>query len=134
MILLWVMKLDNYKKYAPALVRWGVGIVFFLFGISQIKDPANWIAWLPSFTTNMAISQSTMIVFTGVFNLIVGALLILGILTRLAAALAALHLLGIRVTSGYNEITIRDFGLLLGAFAILLNGKDNFCLGKNSKK
>ena len=62
------------------------------------------------------------------FNTIIGAMLLLGMLTRIASTLAALHLIAVIVTIGYNDISIRDFGLLLATISVLLHGSDNWCL------
>ena len=121
----------NYSKssqeYAPIFVRYGIGIVFFLFGIDQIFNSANWFAWTPSF---VPFGAETFWLVNGIFNLSIGVLLLVGFLTRIAALLATLHLVGVIFTLGYNDISIRDFGLLLGALAILLNGADKWSLDK----
>ena len=44
---------ERYKEYAPTIARYGVGIVFFIFGIWQLFQPEAWFAWIPSFVTNM---------------------------------------------------------------------------------
>lgn len=121
---------ERYKDYAPALVRIGVGIVFFLFGISQITRPQTWLAWLPNFVGNLPFTQITFLILTGIFNLIVGVLLIIGIFTKIAALLSSLHLIGVIISLGYNDISIRDFGLLLAALSIFFNGPDKFCIQK----
>ena len=37
-------------------------------------------------------------------------------------------LIGIIIGLGYNNIAVRDFGLMLITFAIFLGGKDKWCL------
>ena len=119
--------LEKYQKYAPIVVRYGIGIVFLLIGLDQAFKPGNWVSWLPSFVPS-SISGETFFFLTGIFNTIVGVLLLIGFLTRLAAFLAALHLVGVLITIGYNEIFIRDLGLFLMAISVLLHGKDEWCL------
>jgi len=119
--------LDEYKKYAPALVRYAVGVVFLLLGIDQLTRPINWLAWTPQWVG--LFGENGFWVVVGIFNLIIGGLLLLGLLVRVASFLAALHLVGVIITVGYNDIAIRDFGLLLASLAVLLNGKDEFCFG-----
>lgn len=125
------MKLQKYKEYAPAIARYGVGIVFFIFGISQIINPENWVAWLPSFSFNLGITGESLIYINGAFDFIVGALLLIGIWIRPVALVGAVHIAGIIVSLGYNDIAIRDFGLLLVLISVFLNGSDKLCIIHN---
>jgi len=50
------MDWEKYKSYGPILVRYGVGIVFLLFGLDQLFNPGNWLAWLPIQIGNLGIS------------------------------------------------------------------------------
>jgi len=117
----------KYKEYAMPLVRYGLGIVFLLFGYDQIFNPSNWIAWFPQ-------NLVSYIVYIGGFNLIVGMFLVLGLFTRVAALLASIHLIGVIFTIGYGEVAIRDFGLLLGALGVLFYGADRLSLDKKFRK
>ncbi|MBS3071676.1 DoxX family membrane protein [Candidatus Pacearchaeota archaeon] len=124
---------DRTKDYAPIAVRYGVGIVFFLFGLSQLTRPEAWIAYFPTdLPFGLVVNQAIM--FNGIFDLILGALLLLGLFTRLFAALAALHLIGVMSVLGYNDIAIRDFGLFLGSLSILFNGADKWSLDRVLRK
>lgn len=122
------MVLDNYKDYAPVFVRLGVGVVFFLFGIDQLIRPEAWFAWLPSWVT--WVGPEKFFLMNGIFDLVVGILLLVGLLTRIAAFFAVLHLIGVILVLGYNDVAIRDFGLLLGALSVFLYGADKLCLDK----
>ena len=122
------------KKYAPILARYGVGIVFFIFGIDQLVRPGAWIAWVPSyvinFGTNFGMNNISFIYFNGLFDLIIGFLLIIGIFVRIVALIGALHVAGIIISLGYSDISVRDFGLLLILISVFLNGPDELCLDK----
>jgi uncharacterized membrane protein YphA (DoxX/SURF4 family) len=122
------------KKYSPIILRIGISLVLLWFGISQVTNASAWIGWLPSFTSSWPISQTALVFLNGSFEIILGLMLILGLYTRVAAALIALHLLGITLSVGYNEIGIRDFGLFMAALAIALNGDDDWCLDKSFHK
>ena len=122
----------NLKNYAPALVRFGVGIVFFIFGVLQLINPEQWHAWIPSFILNY-LTANQFIYINGSFDFIIGGLLILGLLTRIAAFLGSLHLISVILSVGFIDIGIRDFGLLLALLSVLLHGSDDFCLDKRFK-
>ncbi len=120
------------RDYAPIFARFGVGIVFFLFGISQLIYPKAWISWIPSYVTQL-IDPIIFIYINGSFDLIIGLLLLIGFLTRISAFLGIMHLIGVIYNIGFNDISIRDFGLLLVLVSVLLNGPDKFCFDNKFK-
>ncbi len=120
------MKLDKLKRYAPIAVRYGIGLVFLLFGISQLTNPGAWFSYFPDWLVQNSIEQT--VLMNGIFDLIIGLLLLLGLFTRIAGAIGVLHLAGVIYVVGWSDIGIRDFGLLLGALSVFLYGQDDFCL------
>ena len=121
------MDFEKLKEYGDPVLRIGLALVFLWFSISQLIAPENWIGYLPNFLS----SNPTMFVYMNAsFELVFGILLILGIFTRTAALLLGLHLIGIIFSLGYNEVAVRDFGLMMASFAVALNGPDKFCLRK----
>ena len=124
------MSLDRFKEYTPAIARWGVGIVFFIFGISQLLNPQSWMAYLPSFALNIGINATTLIYMNGVFDLAIGILLLLGVFTRIVSLIGILHIIGIIISLGYNDVSVRDFGLLIVLVSVFLHGADKLCLVK----
>ncbi|MDO8563823.1 MAG: DoxX family protein [Nanoarchaeota archaeon] len=126
--------MSNLRKYAPITVRIGISLVFLWFGFQQLFHPSDWTTWLPSFVSNLPFSEINLIIFNGLFESIFGLFLILGIYTRLSSALLSLHLIGIIFSIGYNEIAIRDFGLLMALISIFFNGADEWCLDRKLNK
>ncbi len=126
------MELDYYKKYAPAFSRYGVGIVFLIFGIWQFVNPSSWEGYLPVFVIS-SFNAATFIFLNGVLDSLIGVLLISGVFVRAASAIGVLHLLGIVFSLGWNDVAVRDIGLIIVLISVFLNGKDDFCLGKNNK-
>jgi len=124
---------EKGKEYAPAVARYGVGTVFFLFGISQITNPENWVMWLPSFSYSWGISAMNLIYINGIFDFIIGAMLLIGLYTRVTALIGSIHLAGIIFSIGYSEVAIRDFGLLLVLISIFLRGSDRLCMENKFK-
>ncbi len=141
------MNLSHYQKYAPVVVRIGISLVFLWFGTHELIDAPSFVGWLPDFITNphgmmmgsmqMMHVNMTPIGFVhvnGLFEVVFGLLLLLGLFTRISAFLLGIHLLGIALSIGYNEIGVRDFGLTLATFSIFLHGPDRWCLDKKLTK
>jgi len=127
------MNVSEYKRYAPIPVRLGIGIVFLWIGIDIWLNTDYWMTWLPGYVSQF-IEPQIMMLMTGVFDFVFGLLLLLGLFTRISAFLMALHLIGVIMTIGYNDIAVRDFGLLLATIGIFLHGPDKWCLDKWMRK
>ena len=113
---------ETLKKYSPALLRIGMAVVFLYFGISQLQHPQSFVGWLPKEVSLIPISSTTFVILNGAFETFFGTLLLLGIWTRLSAALLGLHLLGITFTIGFTEVGMRDLGLALATIALAMFG------------
>ncbi len=125
--------LENARRFAPAILRYGLGLVYLWFGISQLIDPKNFIGYLPTFIFNSPYATA-FVIANGIFEIIAGILLILGIFTRLVAALLGLHLLAIMFDLGYGDVAVRDFGLAISTLTITLWGEDEWCMEKKWKE
>lgn len=125
------MQSERFAKlaaYAPAVVRIGMSLVFLWFGSSQLGDMEAWLAWLPAWTASLPVDGETLILLNGTFEVVFGALLLLGFLVRPVALLLALHMFQIAFMVGYGEIGVRDFGLAMAAASVFLYGPDRFTL------
>lgn len=121
------MSSGGTKRYAPLVLRLGLSLVFLWFGINQLISPDMFFGYVPSW---MAINPSTLIFVNGIFETVVGVMLLLGILTRLCAFAFIVHLMVIIIGLGYNDVAIRDVGLLLATLSVFLQGSDAWCLDK----
>lgn len=125
--------MERYKDYAPVIVRIGISLVFLWFGINQLFDSSSFLGYLPEWSYNNPLIQlnpATLIFFNGSFEAVFGLLLLLGLLVRLSSLLLALHLLGIAISLGYNDVFVRDIGLVLATLSVFLNGADRLSLNK----
>jgi len=107
------------KKQLPALIlSLGSAFVFLYAGVSSLMNPQLWISYLPQFMGNF-IALDVAIKFIAVYEIVLGLLLVSGKFRKIAAALSALTLTGI-IVSSLNQfvITFRDVGLLLMAVAL----------------
>lgn len=125
---------DRYKAYAFSVVRMSLALVFLWFGVNQLLYPQDFIGYLPGWTLHLPLGAYGVVYTNGVFEVIFGALLAIGLFTRLSALLLGIHLLGITISLGYNDIAVRDFGLALSMLAVFLHGPDSLCLESRKKK
>jgi uncharacterized membrane protein YphA (DoxX/SURF4 family) len=123
--------MDNYSRL---ILRIGLGLVFLYFGLSQIINPERWIDLLPEFINNLGfyindILKAKLILLNGVFDLLIGLSLILGIFVKITSVLAFLHLISISLFSlGFNPSGIRDFGLAISVLSLFFTDDDKFSL------
>jgi len=128
------MLLMKSEKLSPLILRLAVGLPFFLLGIDQLLHPQQWIGYLALWAENLLGVEPLQFFFVnGFFDTVLGLLLILGIFTRVCAVIAALHLTGVILNLGYNEIAIRDLGILLAAVVLALTKKVPYSLDSRRK-
>jgi uncharacterized membrane protein YphA (DoxX/SURF4 family) len=106
----------NTQNFGITLLRIALAFVFLWFGFSQISDAALWTSFVPPWTSAIA-SAGTMVYLNGIFEVITGSLLALGI-----------HLIVISASLGFTAIGVRDFGLGFATIALALIGTDRFAL------
>ncbi|MBI2029510.1 DoxX family protein, partial [Candidatus Gottesmanbacteria bacterium] len=70
----------------------------------------------------------------GIFEAAAGILLLIGLFTRVVAFIAALHLLVIAFSLGYNDIAIRDIGLAIMAFSLVFSGAGPLSIDNRKNK
>lgn len=142
--------IDN-KDYSIAIVRIGLALVLLWFGIHQLINPESFLGympqWLYSHEPQMMHEHSLqlmhnvpkpsvhfILMFNGIFEVIIGLALLIGIYTRIIAFIAALHLLSIAFSLGYNDIAIRDLGLTMMAISLIFSGGGILSLDNKIKK
>ena len=116
--------------YSPVVLRTGLVLLFLWFGLSQIMNPGDWVAWVPQWTESLGLSAATVVLLNGLFEVVLGVLLAIGFYTRIAALLLSLHLLFIAYEIGYNDIGVRDFALAVATLSLALSTPDQFTLDK----
>lgn len=120
---------SQFPTYAAVTLRFGLVALFLWFGLSQVINPASWVAWVPEWTTSiLRLDPATIVFFNGWFETIGGILLAIGLWTRWVALLLSLHLFFIAYEVGYNDIGVRDFALAVSALAASLFGPDGFTI------
>lgn len=102
------------------IIRLGLGITFCLTGFLILKDDDKWIHMLPGWFSKYVRSTRSFMIMTAWGDLILGAWILSGYFTGIAASLVALHLLGVLIVSGKHEFheVYRDIGLLFMTVAL----------------
>lgn len=119
------------KTYSLAVPRIGLSLVYFWFGLQQLQNAQAWVGFIPEIVLKYSpISATTIIHFNGAFEVVFSIALFLGICTRLTALLLGLHLAHISATLGFNSISVRDFGIVMGNLFIVLYGHDELCIDR----
>lgn len=106
-------------------IRIGLAIVFLWFGIDKFIQPQYWLdAWVPAFVqdfaTSIHIGGRDLINLAGIFEVIVALSLLTGFFMRYLAAAAAVFLVSIIAVHGFNEVIIRDIGLVGALIALII--------------
>lgn len=114
--------------YAPVVLRIGMALVILWFGVQQIVDVDSWVAYLPSWTAGLPVSQADLVYFNGAFEVVFGVFMLIGFYTRFVSLILALHLFHIASMVGYGAIGVRDFGLAIATTAVFMYGKDAFSI------
>lgn len=122
------MKFDKLSRYSPLLLRTGIAIVFLWFGFSQLKNPAQWTRMVPEYFSFL--NTTGVIYANGIFEIVFGTLLLLGLFTRVTSLLLAINLFHITTIVGYGPTGARDIALSLATLSIFFRGADEFCLDK----
>lgn len=110
-------------SWGPTAGRVLLGLVLAWFGYHELVQPALWTGYVPFVHKASAVSVVAVLAHGWVL-LVVAAALIAGIMTRTAAAVAALLLaqivIWLLITAGLSDLTLRDAGVL--GLALCLSG------------
>ena len=122
---------DRMRVFAPIILRLGLSLVFLWFGSEQIISANMWTGLIPDWAISISgMSPNALVHLNGAFEIILGAFLLIGYFTRVAALLLAFHLFSIIFIVGYTSIGVRDFGLSMAAISIFLYGIDSWSLDR----
>lgn len=111
-------KVLQSAKLTPLLLRAGLSIIFLYASISALKNPQDWVGYLPSLLRDNFDAKALLHVFS-VYEVLLALWLLSGKYTRYAALLCAATLAGI-VAANFSlfAITFRDIALIFAALAL----------------
>lgn len=110
-------------------LRVSLGVVFLWFGLDKFINPGFWTMWVPGVVHEGLEKLLQVDVFPsllyliGVYELVTGVALVLGLLVRYVAGVAAFFLGLIIITSGVSPV-VRDIGLLGIAIYLALTERE----------
>ncbi len=126
------MNHNNYRKFAPVVLRFGLVFVFGWFATNQLMDSEGWTRMIPEFVVNMTgLEAVTIVKMNATFEIVMALLLAIGFKVRIVAFLLFLHLGAIVLKLGWTANGVRDIGLMLGALSVALQGNDMYTLEKD---
>lgn len=142
--------LNKNKNHSADIVRIGLALVLLWFGTNQVFDSGSFLGYMPAWAMphpahmmhfppihvmhSSTINVNSIIIFNGISEIIIGLFLLIGLYTRIFAFIAAIHLFIIAFSLGYNDITVRDFGLALMAVSLVFSGSGELSLDNRLRK
>lgn len=110
------------KSSSFHILRVGIAITFLWVGILIFKEPEAWGAYLHPWAADLLfVPLKTAMIGTALLDISIGILLLIDVLTWLAALVGAFHLAIVLTVSGINAITVRDIGLLAATLALAVS-------------
>lgn len=111
-------------RYAHLSIRLALAFVFIWFGIDKFIHPEYWAnAWLPetvsAFMGKFGVSPVDFMYLNGIVEILIGASLLLNVFIGTFSVIAIIFLIGVMVFHGFNEIIVRDIGLIGGFLSLI---------------
>lgn len=123
------MTTNKFSFIAPIVLRLALAAVVLWFGTSQILSQAMWTGLVPAWAVSLSgLSSGTIVRMNGIFELMAGSMLALGILSQWAALILSVHLFVITTHLGLSAVGVRDFGLSFALLALACWGDDTWTL------
>ncbi|MFP4523694.1 MAG: DoxX family protein [Candidatus Woesearchaeota archaeon] len=127
--------LQKYKEWTPTLLRIVVGVLFFIHGTSKLTGWDGWSGTITG-TLGLPVLFAHLVIWVEILG---GALLIIGLLTRYAAIalgfIMVVAIAAVKAPSGFMKGEL-DYTLLAILISLLITGPGKLALDakKTSKK
>ena len=109
------MKLPSFH-----ILRVGMAVTFLWIGVLIFREPLAWGSYLQPWAVDfLLIPMKEAMIGTALLDILIGVLLLVDVLTWLAALIGALHMVVVLAVSGITTITVRDIALLAGLIALM---------------
>jgi uncharacterized membrane protein YphA (DoxX/SURF4 family) len=108
-----------------------MAITFLWISVLILKNPEAWTGYLQPWAIKLLlISPNKAMILTAILDITIGTLLLIDVITWIAAFLAAVHLVIVLTVTGITDITVRDIGLLAGAICLIIDSLPTKILNK----
>lgn len=130
----------KYQKYAPVFLRFGLAIVFFLFGIQKLSNPSQTTAEVQLLTNFELADAAAINYYLGLVELGTALSFILGLKVKIFAGISflmvAMFFLSFLSKYGLslNPDLYRDIGLAGASIALFLLGAGPLSLDSSLHK
>ena len=125
------MDWQRYEPYEGLILRIFLGLTLIFWGYEKLSIPKLADTYIKDYEQFMVFDVKTFVLIAGIAQIILGATMILGIYTRVSAALLALMAIITIIIPGM--IIIKDvphfayaFATAGGAIALLIRGAGNY--------
>lgn len=111
------------KRLAAYILIADLAFVFAWFGIVKFTSPIDWIGFLPLWMDGLlGMPKEIWLVIMGVLEVLFAVMLLIPVrrVRQLGALFIVLHLVGVVSQVGFNDVGVRDIGLLLSSLALLV--------------
>lgn len=107
------------NQQALHVLRVGLGITFLWIGVLIFRDPQFWSGFIQPWAADLIpVPLESAMISTAILDVLIGLLLLVDVLTWVAALVATIHLAVVLITVGIDVVTVRDIGLLAGTLAL----------------
>jgi uncharacterized membrane protein YphA (DoxX/SURF4 family) len=118
------MSMVESLKYSNLFLRLSLAFVFIWFGVDKFINPTYWVnAWFPESAASLlaffGLDKNGFMITTAVFEILVGVSILSSIFIKFFTFLAIIFLSLIFIFFGFNEVLVRDIGLIGGLLALL---------------
>ena len=130
----------KYQRFAPLILRIGLGLVFVLFGIQKLSHPGQTTSEVQLLTNFELVDAAALNYYLGLTELCVAISFLLGFKVRLFAPIAflmvAMFFLSFlsKYGASLNPDLYRDIGLAGASIALFLLGAGPMSIDNSSHK
>ena len=108
-------------------MRLGLGFVMGWFGLQELRSPSEWAVFVPAFVSDASpVAVNDLVVLHGFLLVLAAASVVLGLFylpgALLGVGLVVEIVFGLWYDSGFNDLVVRDLGLLGLAAALAADG------------
>ncbi len=118
--------LGCYRMQRTSTAKWllilSLVFVFGYFGFDKFAHPLTWIGWLPVWMDNLGgLPKNLWLNIIGALEIIFAIMLLIPLrkVQQAAAILMILHLIAVLTQVGWNDVAVRDIGIMISGIALL---------------